>query len=76
VTAEPDPQRLLTALTTEHFTLQGARSLTVSESASRGRASISTSNSLPSGVGSSSSASCARPAAPGVTVIARIRLER
>jgi hypothetical protein len=35
VTAEPDPQRLLTALTTEHFTLQGARSLTVSESASR-----------------------------------------
>jgi hypothetical protein len=35
VTAEPDPQRLLTALTTEHFTLQGARSVTVSESASR-----------------------------------------
>jgi hypothetical protein len=35
VTAEPDPQRLLTALTTEHFTLQGARSPTVSESASR-----------------------------------------
>jgi hypothetical protein len=33
--AEPDPQRLLTALTTEHFTLQGARSQTVSESASR-----------------------------------------
>jgi hypothetical protein len=32
---EPDPQRLLTALTTEHFTLQGARSQTVSESASR-----------------------------------------
>ncbi len=30
----PDPQ-LLTALTTEHFTLQGARSQTVSESASR-----------------------------------------
>jgi hypothetical protein len=35
VAAEPDPQRLLTALTTEHFTLQGARSQTVSESASR-----------------------------------------
>jgi hypothetical protein len=35
VTAEPDPQRLLTALTTEHFTLQGARSQTVGESASR-----------------------------------------
>ena len=33
--AEPDPQQLLTALTTEHFTLQGARSQTVSESASR-----------------------------------------
>jgi hypothetical protein len=32
---EPDPQRLLTALTTEHFTLQGARSQTVSESSSR-----------------------------------------
>ena len=32
---EPDPQQLLTALTTEHFTLQGARSQTVSESASR-----------------------------------------
>jgi hypothetical protein len=31
----PDPQQLLTALTTEHFTLQGARSQTVSESASR-----------------------------------------
>jgi hypothetical protein len=35
MTAEPDPQQLLTALTTEHFTLQGARSQTVSESASR-----------------------------------------
>jgi hypothetical protein len=35
VPAEPDPQQLLTALTTEHFTLQGARSQTVSESASR-----------------------------------------
>jgi hypothetical protein len=33
--AKPDPQQLLTALTTEHFTLQGARSQTVSESASR-----------------------------------------
>ena len=33
--AEPDPQQLLAALTTEHFTLQGARSQTVSESASR-----------------------------------------
>jgi hypothetical protein len=32
---QPDPQQLLTALTTEHFTLQGARSQTVSESASR-----------------------------------------
>jgi hypothetical protein len=32
---EPDPQQLLTTLTTEHFTLQGARSQTVSESASR-----------------------------------------
>ena len=31
----PDRQALLTALTTEHFTLQGARSQTVSESASR-----------------------------------------
>jgi hypothetical protein len=31
----PDPQELLTALTTEHFTLQGARSQTASESASR-----------------------------------------
>jgi hypothetical protein len=33
--AEQDRQLLLTALTTEHFTLQGARSQTVSESASR-----------------------------------------
>ncbi len=33
--AEPDRQALLTALTTEHFTLQGARSSTVSESTSR-----------------------------------------
>jgi hypothetical protein len=32
---EPDPQQLLTALTTEHFTLQGARAQTVSESAAR-----------------------------------------
>jgi hypothetical protein len=32
---EPDPQQLLTALTTEHFTLQGARSQTISESAAR-----------------------------------------
>jgi hypothetical protein len=31
----PDRGELLTALTTEHFTLQGARSQTVSESASR-----------------------------------------
>jgi hypothetical protein len=31
----PDRQELLTALTTEHFTLQGARSQTVSESSSR-----------------------------------------
>jgi hypothetical protein len=31
----PDRQELLTALTTEHFTLQGARSQTASESASR-----------------------------------------
>jgi hypothetical protein len=35
MTGEPDPQQLLTTLTTEHFTLQGARSTTVSESASR-----------------------------------------
>jgi hypothetical protein len=33
--AEPDPQRLLTALTTEHFTLQGARSSTISEAGAR-----------------------------------------
>lgn len=32
---QPDPQALLTMLTTEHFTLQGARGNTVSESASR-----------------------------------------
>jgi hypothetical protein len=32
---EPDPQQLLTALTTEHFTLQGARSQTMSESSAR-----------------------------------------
>ncbi len=32
---EPDRQALLTALTTEHFTLQGARGSTVSESGSR-----------------------------------------
>jgi hypothetical protein len=31
----PDRQELLTALTTEHFTLQGARSQTVSESSAR-----------------------------------------
>jgi hypothetical protein len=31
----PDPARLLTALTTEHFTLQGARAATTSESAAR-----------------------------------------
>ena len=31
----PDRQALLTALTTEHFTLQGARSQTVSESGAR-----------------------------------------
>ena len=30
-----DPQALLTALTTEHFTLQGARSSTISESSAR-----------------------------------------
>jgi hypothetical protein len=34
-TDPPDRQELLTALTTEHFTLQGARSQTASESASR-----------------------------------------
>jgi len=32
----PDRQALLTALTTEHFTLQGARSQTMSESSARG----------------------------------------
>jgi hypothetical protein len=32
---EPDRQALLTMLTTEHFTLQGSRSTTVSESSSR-----------------------------------------
>jgi hypothetical protein len=32
---EDDPGRLLTALTTEHFTLQGARSQTMSESSAR-----------------------------------------
>src|ERR671922_1822553 len=31
----PDPGRLLTALTTEHFTLQGARAATTSESGAR-----------------------------------------
>jgi hypothetical protein len=31
----PDPQQLLTALTTEHFTLQGARSQTMSETSAR-----------------------------------------
>ncbi len=35
MTDAPDRQELLTALTTEHFTLQGARSQTASESASR-----------------------------------------
>lgn len=33
--AEVDRQALLTALTTEHFTLQGARSATISESSAR-----------------------------------------
>jgi hypothetical protein len=33
--AVPDPAQLLTALTTEHFTLQGARSQTMSETSSR-----------------------------------------
>jgi hypothetical protein len=32
---EPDPQQLLTALTTEHFTLQGARTQTIAESSAR-----------------------------------------
>lgn len=31
----PDPTQLLTALTTEHFTLQGARSQTISEASAR-----------------------------------------
>src|SRR5687768_8440098 len=31
----PDPQQLLTALSTEHFTLQGARQQTMSESSAR-----------------------------------------
>jgi hypothetical protein len=35
VAETPDPQALLTALTTEHFTLQGARTQTMSESWSR-----------------------------------------
>jgi hypothetical protein len=35
VAETPDRQALLTALTTEHFTLQGARSQTMSESSSR-----------------------------------------
>jgi hypothetical protein len=33
--SSPDEQQLLTALTTEHFTLQGARSQTMSESSAR-----------------------------------------
>jgi hypothetical protein len=33
--ASPDPQQLLLALSTEHFTLQGARSQTMSESSAR-----------------------------------------
>jgi hypothetical protein len=33
--AAPDPQQLLTALSTEHFTLQGARAQTMSESSAR-----------------------------------------
>ena len=33
--SKPDPQQLLTALSTEHFTLQGARSQTMSESSAR-----------------------------------------
>lgn len=32
---EPDPDQLLTALTTEHFTLQGARSSTTTEASAR-----------------------------------------
>jgi hypothetical protein len=35
VAEAPDRQELLTALTSEHFTLQGARSQTANESASR-----------------------------------------
>jgi hypothetical protein len=35
VTDAPDRQQLLTALTTEHFTLQGARAQTLTESSSR-----------------------------------------
>jgi hypothetical protein len=35
VADSPDRGELLTALTTEHFTLQGARSQTMSESSSR-----------------------------------------
>jgi hypothetical protein len=31
----PDPQQLLTALTTEHFTLQGARAQTIAETSAR-----------------------------------------
>jgi hypothetical protein len=38
---EPDRQELLTALTTEHFTLQGARSRVMTESASRAALYIS-----------------------------------
>lgn len=35
VAGAPDPQQLMTALSTEHFTLQGARSQTMSESSAR-----------------------------------------
>jgi hypothetical protein len=35
VVSTPDPDKLLTALSTEHFTLQGARSQTMTESAAR-----------------------------------------
>ena len=38
---EPDRQELLTSLTTEHFTLQGARGATISESSSRAALYIS-----------------------------------
>jgi hypothetical protein len=41
VAEEPNRQELLSALTTEHFTLQGARSQTVSESSSRAALYIS-----------------------------------